>query len=499
MSSPTNSKDFEIADNPGPCLVNEVMTTLGENKFACDDLLAKRVADWRTSNSHYDAMLITQLLGARAKNNWNSKRITVNSPVIKISERTKPTILLKKDNKNLKCLVDSGSDRCVVKYETLEAIKDDAEITPVKNVHLKGIGGRVRVIGETRLSIKLPNSLHVMQVEALVIRGSDYDGNIILGRDLFYDQGAILDFGKRTLTIGGYEIPFVKNCDENKKLDRTCLMSIVEKKKKKRISMNLKNRDQNVYSLEEVNNCNIAERKEKRKRRKKKKKLIAHKSSIVHICSDTRVEAQCMATLCAFAKVEPGEYIVTRGTVTGTNLIIAASLSKVGPDRKVPIAVVNLTSEEVKIPAGTMIAEITRVTEDLESEILVNDIESDVRKSISSQLGAQVGKSVGDKAGQIAMYRGNSNGATSFISETSKSEAAHDSDIFINSIRDKLDVGDMLQNENLRYFHKLINKYRKCISIKDTEIGRKGILKHEIKLKNVDTVVNNPPYRIPHK
>ena len=127
--------------------------------------------------------MCTELLQCNLYNQeWNTVNIKKENDLVLLSQSSKPTIVLNANNKPMTCLLDSGSDRCLIKYSTLLKFDENPEITE-SNITIKGINGRSNVIGETELSIKIPESNDIVSCKALVLEEMNFAGQCLIGRD----------------------------------------------------------------------------------------------------------------------------------------------------------------------------------------------------------------------------------------------------------------------------------------------------------------------------
>lgn len=513
------------------------------NKFECDDSLANELIN-NIDNPPYpvvnfDVNLVTHLSGGNVKNKWKQKRVSKDKEIISLEETNKPTIVLNSKNKLLTCLLDSGSDRCLIKYETLQELNETDAIAKLNNTKIRGVGGSINVIGETELIIKLPDNDNQIKVKALVIKGLTYQGNIILGRDVFEREQVTLNFKNNTVTINDNVYNFMrKRVPNNLEIGPECLISNILKRNKKRLDGKNKNNivnkiinesqhdnelsnnvnngqiNDNVNKIKPKNNNNILNKKghghSNKNNKPKINKLKNCNDGHVHICCDIMVPAQTMMTISAFAKVDVGEYIVNKRP-NNNGLLIAETLCFIEEDKKVPVAVLNMTSEDILIKSGTILTNVNKLNDLIDSySIITDNVEDCVRNNLNSENPSQNLKRVDSNTKSIdcpkkslaglsardrKVYRDELSEESFIASESNSSQSNFDK--FINA--NALDVDPELDKNDLNKLIKLLNNYRDVLSLEGEGIGCSPILKHKIELKSKETIINTPPYRIPHK
>ena len=530
------------------------------NKFTCNEELAEKVRNkedpYSSSDDEVNSRLCTEVLGVDYKNRrkWVPRSLTKNGKnIILLEKEQKPTIVLSAKNKLLNCLIDSGSDKCLIKYETLEELDSLSEIKKA-NVKVNGLNGTSRVTGKTDLKLKLGEE--EITCKALVLKNMNYPGHIILGRDLLETNNAILDFGKNKITINGVDVDFSRSTKDkelsSKMREDVCLMANYVSKGRRKKAKDKSKLKKSQLSKEDKNDI-----------RKTKAK--------VHLSCETTLEAGTFKVLYGHSNLIPGEYNVKK-KYDNAGYIVAEGICKVNDDGRVPVGVVNMTSEDIILDENTMLAEIelfeeiesySVVVENMLDELRENGIRSkkDFKNNEANEVergvkGTHPKRDIKNKKEEKKRInslikpnsdvisggneRSGENGAVgttelegSFYSNEPRSGQMMNKEICIkNDIKNdineenkkkeikeealykekakkelnfeelKLNVDESTSKSEDGVVHRLknlLNEYREIISLDGEGIGRTNLLTHKIRLKDERTVINTPSYRVPHK
>jgi len=187
---------------------------------------------------------------------WNFEQ---KNNICVLRNTQKPVIVLKTENDFLNALVDTGSERCIVKYENLRCM--DKQSVKSTNVKIKGIVGNAEVVGEVTLNLNFRNN-QVVTTDALIIKNASFDYDIILGRDILKD--AQLDFNKKCINIKDTTVEFISKSDGVRSKreqifsalsESECLVSniISLKKRRKKNKIVTKTNKQDVSKVADVN------------------------------------------------------------------------------------------------------------------------------------------------------------------------------------------------------------------------------------------------------
>ena len=346
-------------------------------KYCCDENIANQIVNKR-DKPYIDTNLCTELINfnktKKINKSWNTVKFKKKNDLVLLSQSSKPTIVLKANNKPMSCLLDSGSDRCLIKYSTLLNFDDKPEICK-SDVVIKGVNGKSNVIGETDLSIKIPDCDQIFSCKALVLKDMNFSGHCLIGRDILNDTGAVIDFQENKVIIQGIPIPFcqAKEFLDDKKAfhESDCLLALTcnkrqlerrkikEDKKRNNISQKPKAKSQpDSYVRSELNNESI-----------KREKVV---TANVHISSDVEIPSSSITVIYGHVKVLPGNYLLERNIDSKRGIMIAESLIKIDGNRRVPITITNMNTENVLIPEGTMIAKIVELSDkDIEEQYIM--------------------------------------------------------------------------------------------------------------------------------
>ena len=418
------------------------------NRFTCDDVLAEKLVNGRDTNNYVETNLTAEL----PVRDWNYRNFTRKKNLVVLESQRKPTIVLNAKDKALACLVDSGSDRCLIKYETLQRLEDNPEINQ-SQLRVRGIAGDSRVVGETKLEIMLPETGNVIEVMALVLRDMNYKGHIILGNDLLRKSKSVIDYAKETITIDGIVLPFVRKETDTKNVPG---------------------------SMEEhsivANLCTGSTRKKRKNHTRKVKEVGSNKkiTYTVHLASDVTLEAKSMTTICGHTGSFAGQYVVKNRT-DHKGYLVAQSLCNIEEDGRVPMCILNPTSEEIFLSEGSGVATLEE-SNFCESAVLIQNMEEELKRTQNVE---DIGKTT------ETLTTG---------CESSKLEGAA-KELELKDVN----VGSEPEGGAKEELIKLLNKYRSVISLKGEGIGKTKLLKHRIELVEKNLTVNTPPYRIPHK
>ena len=315
---------------------------------------------------HIDTNLCTELINYKKSNyvnkKWNAVKFKKENNLVILSQSNKPTIVLNANNKPMSCLLDSGSDRCLIRYSTLLKFDENPEITE-SNVIIKGVNGKSNVIGETELSIKIPECDQIFSCKALVLKDMNFAGHCLIGRDILNDAGAIIDFQANKLIIQGVPIPFCQTKDfiENKKAfhESDCLLALTCNKKL-RLRNKLKEDRKREVRLEKK----PYENDDKNNKEGNSNKINIVKTANVHCSSDIEIASSSISVIYGHANVSPGNYLLEKNIDSKRGIMIAESLINIDGSRRIPITITNLNTENIFIPEGTMIAKIVPLNED---------------------------------------------------------------------------------------------------------------------------------------
>ena len=408
------------------------------NRFECSDELAENVANKNAASAE-----LTKIVSD--KNNYNSVQVKENE-VYFIQDNPKPCVYLNADTstnsgqgneRELFALVDSGSDRTIIKLEKLKKLNHRAIIkSTTTTVHgLSCI--KTPVVGTTSLNFNLKEG--EVEVEAIVMENLKIRYDSILGNDLLYAAKANIDYEETTVRLGGQIIPFTFRRE-----DRSAQINLVEsqdtifagivresknERKKKRKAANKLKRETRIkdYANEhnralgvsaEINYSGEAEGQDNprdvtSKQRTKKKRRVDEKN--VHVVADITVPQNSFSNILGYAKVTPGEYFLGKSIIK-QGLLVAETLVKVGPDRMLQVPVLNTTENEIVVSEGTKIAELASYEK--RDIVSVNVICEDIRKELGvrsrntvdtpadiPQSGQDLGSTRSGQAGRIAGSR----------------------------------------------------------------------------------------------
>jgi len=340
-----------------------------KNRYECNELLAQKIRNNEQSDSSEEEIenyLCTELVVSK-KSKWYTRDIKQEpeKELIVIHKIKKPTIVLSAKNKLLNCLVDSGSDRCLIKYETIEALNSTDEIQKA-NVKVNGLNGTSQVTGEIELKIKVPGSSEKICCKALVLKNMNYPGNLILGRDLLESSNAVVDFGNSKISINGQDIEFSKNMRYESLVKdmkaENCLMAnfVGAGKRKKEGERKLLNRNKNL--------------------KPEQKRSVRKTKGIVHLSCGITLKGGTLNTLYGHSKLMPGEYRVKK-KCHKEGFVVAGSLCTVDEDGRIPLGVINMTSEDINLKDNTMLAEIEVMNDSEVYSVIVDDILQELRSS----------------------------------------------------------------------------------------------------------------------
>jgi len=470
------------------------------------------------------AQIVNKLNGSNSYYNYDNK----NSDIVVLKRTNKPIILLKNNNKLMRALIDTGSERCLVNINNKTCIAN--ENIKDSNIRIKGITGNSAVIGEVELKLELSNKSKII-ADALILKNTSIDYDLILGRDILQD--ATIDFINGKININGNEIEFI---DKEKSLkyrsnhstvrkvinNEDCLIAdlVFNKKKrnKKRLSKYINESADSVSPLA-GGKC----RGQKKKKRHKNRSGIVTSNVVdcekavpnvndnegcrqrnyVHVNS-TLIEANSLTHVNAWvsSNVEAGNYIVPK-TIFKSGLMIAEALVTITDDRVCPVAVLNATDNDLYFKDNEMVGELIKYSSDqVETEVLMTTVRNSLFNGHTSQF---MDKSV-HRGGEMSLCLAEgSDDCEGFYNKDVENcdEVGVTEDTVSNKLqsRRKLLPSDVncSSQEYMSDVVSLLNEYRDVITLKDEPIGTTNISKHKITLKENSSIINKIPYRIPHK
>ena len=327
----------------------------------------------------------TVVKNLHSKSKW---RVEKKSEELCVLRKThKPVVVLKTKDHCWNALLDTGSERCILNYSNYKCLKNE----PIKesSVKIRGVAGTTEVVGEVSLNLEFSPTEKV-SVDALIIKDSNFDYDLILGRDILNDGELNLREGH--LKIRGEVIEFLDKKSSGKKLikDSDCLLSdvVLQKyrthKKKiirklngatKELAPNEVKGDEEIVDLEEYIMgvaVNVAEKtaeanheiKVRVNRKRQKKEKNVWRSPKVHVNSQT-VKANTMTHVNAFVKHCPmGEYFIEK-KMCRNGLIIAEALVKISSQNNdgvhvCPLLMINPLDEDISLKENEMLGTLIK-------------------------------------------------------------------------------------------------------------------------------------------
>ena len=372
------------------------------NKFNCNENIASKLIN-REYSYHKDS---EANFTAVIKKEDTFKRLIVKADELfcykrESKEDVKPVINLQVRDKKLRCLIDSGSDRTIVKHEILREIGE----TNIRksNVRVRGLTGVSHVIGETEFELRLSENIN-HSVEALVIDNLKFRADAIIGSDLLKRTSAKIDYGNKTVYLGTDEIPFTGSNVQK----TSCLLGELTNDINERKRENKRKRAQIKTSGEITRNLKREIPKNKntedtvREKYRNKKKI-----NQVHILCNTTISASSFGVHMGYSKLPIGTYIVNKNTLKN-GLQIAETLIEINSkeDRNIPLAIINVSDNEIVLKESSMITTIEPIS--VESyTILCEDIGKEIEKNRHEHLRSKI--NVYDESKELKLQAGRTN------------------------------------------------------------------------------------------
>ena len=362
----------------------EYAIKVSNNKFQCSEEIATKVANKlsqskSSSESELPVFAHTNICAeivkpcsnlSKDRSHYEFKRVRVKNNNVQCFHRVqnhKPTIELCSNDKLIKCLIDTGSDRTIIKFEKLCELESEPKIIPSK-IKVQGLNSSAQVVGETEFCLKLPTEKIV--VKAIILKQLKFKADLILGNDLLQKTDSILSYAEKNISINGVIIPFIGNDGDYNHFDRTnCLVADFEyvsrtsKKKANRAARKLLTVETNVVHAKEdiklsghpgddksINDNNKKLRNiEAREKREEKIKLV-------HVLHDVIIPSNCFKCVTAYAKLAPGEYLINKSHLPN-GLYVADGIIEIRSfdDRSFPVAIVNVTDNELVIKENSQL------------------------------------------------------------------------------------------------------------------------------------------------
>ena len=260
-------------------------------------------------------------------------------------------------------MLDSGSDRCIIKKEALCKLSNNAKISKT-NLKIRGLTGQTKVNGETKIVFKIGGT--EVKISVLVMEGLTFQGDGILGSDFLKLGKCVIDYPNLVLKVGHRSIPFLVVNETNTGLneDENFLGEFLKRKRKRR----KQNGDANDKTKTKTEN---------RKRKRLNDKIA------VHVLNDVTVPANSLKVIQGHFKVKRiGDYIVKKN-VLPNGLVIGEGI--VNARRRygncIPILIVNMFSTPLEIPENQMISYCEYVEID-EAFVVINDVETELKRNL---------------------------------------------------------------------------------------------------------------------
>lgn len=269
-----------------------------QNKFKCDNQIADRLLNPVPSivvepESHVCAEIAVK----KSKLNPCQRIIVKDEELLYVEPETpeKPIIKLRINNQDILCLVDSGSDRSILKFEKLAHLEKSPEISN-SSVRVRGLHSSSPVVGETPFTLRLPDK--EVSVKALVLKNLKFKADILLGNDILFKTQAVIDYENKIVRLFNTDVPFCG--DQYLKLGQLDQCFVADFRKNKKNRKKIKNNRVDV-SKTQITGKN-----------KEGNKIKSKLEENVHVMSTLIIPGNCMTTIPVYAKLEPGNYFVKK-------------------------------------------------------------------------------------------------------------------------------------------------------------------------------------------
>ena len=343
---------------------------VSKNKFSCEETIADSVVNQREKD-----VLINCEIVDPTKNVAYDRVIVKNNELLFLAKnnRQKPSIWLSVEKQPMSCIIDSGSDRTILKYERLKEIDKNAHIKE-SNLKVRGLSGVTPVVGESDISLKIKNKS--IKVSALVIKDLKFKSDMLFGNDLLYQANAIINYEMKYVKLGNEKIPFI-GTEGLRFNNEDCLVTEFNnyrRQRRKRVSKT------NVKAPHKDESCNVEKSEEIKspaesnvvKGRSKDKTKGA-----VHVLTEVVIPAHSMKAIKAYCKVRKGTYFVKKRSLNSGIQVADCLVSVESDNGTVPVAILNTTENDIIVSEGTILSSVEKTNGETYT-VLCNDISEEI-------------------------------------------------------------------------------------------------------------------------